>query len=134
MSVTRFGVSLEQDLLEALDAFVVDNSYANRSQAIRALVEKNIVEKKWLCNSHVAGAIVLVYDPDKNDVANNILAIQQSNTQLILSSQRFLKEKNLCLEIVALEGTSLQLTRLSDEIISLKGVIHGKLIMSRIAN
>jgi CopG family nickel-responsive transcriptional regulator len=132
MAVTRFGVSLEQDLLEALDAFVQDNSYANRSQAIRSLIEKNIVEKKWLCNSHVAGAIVLVYDPAKNDIAGNILSIQQSHTPLILSTQRFFKEKNRCLEIIAVEGTAQQLTKLSDEIISLKGLIHGKLIMSRI--
>jgi CopG family nickel-responsive transcriptional regulator len=130
--VTRFGVSLKQDLLEALDAFVQDNSYANRSQAIRALIEKNIVEKKWLCNNHVAGAIVLVYDPGKNDIAGNLLDIQQSNTSLILSTQRFFRERNLCFEIIALEGTAQQLTRLSDEIISLKGVIHGKLIMSRV--
>jgi CopG family nickel-responsive transcriptional regulator len=132
MAVTRFGVSLEQDLLEALDAFVQDNSYANRSQAIRAVIEKNIVEQKWLCNSHVAGAIVLVYDPAKNDIAGNILSIQQSHTPLILSTQRFFKEKNRCLEIIAVEGTAQQLTKLSDEIISLKGLIHGKLIMSRI--
>ncbi|MDR2056859.1 MAG: nickel-responsive transcriptional regulator NikR [Dysgonamonadaceae bacterium] len=130
--VTRFGVSLEQDLLEALDAFVQDNSYANRSQAIRALIEKNIVEKKWLCNSHVAGAIVMVYDPWKNDIASNILKIQQSNTQFILSTQRFFKEKNRCLEVIAVEGTAQQLTRFSDEILSQKGMIHGKLIMSRI--
>jgi CopG family nickel-responsive transcriptional regulator len=130
--VTRFGVSLEQDLLEALDAFVQDNSYANRSQAIRALIEKNIVEKKWLCNNHVAGAIVLVYDPGKNDIAGNLLAIQYAHASLILSAQRFFRERNLCLEIIALEGAAQQLTRLSDEIISLKGVIHGKLIMSRV--
>jgi CopG family nickel-responsive transcriptional regulator len=130
--VTRFGVSLEQDLLEALDAFVQDNSYANRSQAIRALVEKNIVEKKWLCNRHVAGAIVLIYDPGKNDIASNILKIQQANTSFILSTQRFFKERNRCFEVIAVEGTAQQLTRLSDEILSLKGMIHGKLIMSRI--
>jgi CopG family nickel-responsive transcriptional regulator len=132
MAVTRFGVSLEQDLLEALDSFVQDNSYANRSQAIRALIEKNIVEKKWLCNHHVAGAIVLVYDLKKNDIAGNVLAIQQSRTSLILSTQRFFRENNICLEIIAVEGTAQQLTRLSDEIISLKGMIHGKLIMSRV--
>jgi CopG family nickel-responsive transcriptional regulator len=132
MAVTRFGVSLEQDLLEALDTFVQDNSYANRSQAIRALIEKNIVEKKWLCNSHVAGAIVLVYDPKKNDVATHLLTIQQSHTPNILSTQRFFRENNLCLEIIAVEGNAQQLTRLSDEIISLKGVVHGKLIMSRV--
>ncbi|MDR0863394.1 MAG: nickel-responsive transcriptional regulator NikR [Candidatus Symbiothrix sp.] len=132
MSVTRFGVSLEQDLLEALDAFVQDNSYANRSQAIRSLIEKNIVEKKWQCNSHVAGAIVVVYDPGKNDIVHNLLDIQQTHTKQILSTQRFFRENNLCLEVITVEGTAQQLTKLSDEIISLKGVIHGKLIMSRI--
>ena len=132
MAVSRFGVSLEQDLLEALDDFVLSNSYANRSQAIRALIEKNIVEKKWMCNSHVAGAIVLVYDPKKNDVANNLLDIQQARSKQILSSQRFYRKTNLCLEIIAVEGTAQQLTKLSDEIISLKGVVHGKLIMSRL--
>ena len=33
MSVTRFGVSLEEELLKALDDFVVDNQFSNRSQA-----------------------------------------------------------------------------------------------------
>ncbi len=132
MGVIRFGVSLEQDLLEALDAFVEDNSYANRSQAIRALIEKNIVERKWMCNSHVAGAIVLVYDPKKNDMAHHLLDIQQKHSKNILSTQRFFRKNNLCLEVIAVEGTAAQLTGLSDEIISLKGMIHGKLIMSRI--
>ena len=132
MAVTRFGVSLEHDLLEALDAYVVDNSYANRSQAIRALIEKNIVEKKWLCNRHVAGAVVLVYEPEKYDIATHLLQIQQKNAARILSSQRFFGKNNLCIEIVAVEGNAQNLTRLSEELISLKGIIHGKLIMSRV--
>ncbi|MFZ4582143.1 MAG: CopG family ribbon-helix-helix protein [Paludibacter sp.] len=43
MPVARFGVSLENELLEALDAFVQDNKFPNRSQAIRHLIEKNLV-------------------------------------------------------------------------------------------
>lgn len=132
MAVVRFGVSLEKDLLEALDLFIQDNSYANRSQAIRALIEKNIVEKKWTCNNRVAGAIVLLYDPQKNDIGNTLLHIQQQNSKKILSTQRFFRKNNLCMEIVAVEGTALQLTKLSDEMIALKGIVHGKLIMSRI--
>jgi CopG family nickel-responsive transcriptional regulator len=132
MAVTRFGVSLEQDLLEALDAFVQDNSYANRSQAIRALVEKNIVERKWQCNQHVAGAIVLVYDTEKYEIINHLFHIQQEYADLILSTQRFFEKNNLCIEIVAVDGTAQKLTKLSDELISLKGIVHGKLIMSRV--
>jgi CopG family nickel-responsive transcriptional regulator len=132
MAVTRFSVSLEADQLKALDGFVDDNLFANRSQAIRALIEKNIVEQKWQCNNHVAGALILVYDSDKNDVAVQLLAMQQKHAAQILSTQRFFRENHLCLEIIAVEGTAQQLTRLSDDMIGRKGVIHGKLIMSRI--
>jgi CopG family nickel-responsive transcriptional regulator len=80
----------------------------------------------------VAGAIVLVYDPEKNDIAANLLEIQQKHTVHILSSQRFFRKNNLCFEIIAVEGTAQELTRFSEEIIALKGLTHGKLIMSRV--
>ena len=40
MALRRFGVSLEDELLAALDNFARDNGFANRSQAIRFLIEK----------------------------------------------------------------------------------------------
>ena len=40
MGLKRFGVSLDESLLESLDLFVVNNGFTNRSQAIRFLVEK----------------------------------------------------------------------------------------------
>ncbi|MFW6327447.1 MAG: CopG family ribbon-helix-helix protein, partial [Bacteroidota bacterium] len=46
MSIKRFGVSLEAEVLEEVDIFVHENKFPNRSQAIRFLIEKNIVEKK----------------------------------------------------------------------------------------
>ena len=39
MSVSRFGVSFESELLEALDNYVKENNFPNRSQAIRQLIE-----------------------------------------------------------------------------------------------
>ncbi|MCC8132398.1 MAG: ribbon-helix-helix protein, CopG family [Tannerellaceae bacterium] len=40
MSIKRFGVSLEDEILESLDQYVIDNGFANRSQTIRFLIEK----------------------------------------------------------------------------------------------
>ncbi len=131
MTVTRFGVSLEQDLLESLDEFVQDNSFSNRSQAIRFLIEKNTAERKWLCNRNVAGAVVLVYDSEKNDVASRILEIQQAHASQVLSTQRFFLKSNRCLEVVTVKGEAQELTHFSEELIALKGIRHGKLIMSR---
>jgi CopG family nickel-responsive transcriptional regulator len=131
MSVTRFGVSLEEDLLKALDSFVSENHFPNRSQAIRFLVEKNLVEKKWQCNNIVAGAIILMYDHHKNDIASRMNNIQHDYYDVILSSQHFHLNHGSCLEIIALKGTANRLTELSDKLISIKGINHGKLVMSK---
>lgn len=131
MPLARFGVSLDKDLLNALDDFVIENSLPNRSQAIRHLVEKNLVEKKWHCNQIVAGAVVMLYDHHKGDVTTKSNDIQHEYFDVILSSQHFHLSHNNCLEIIAVKGTSNRLTQLSDKLIGIKGIIHGKLVMSR---
>lgn len=131
MAVTRFGVSLEEDLLKALDSFVKENNYPNRSQAIRFLIEKNLVEKKWQCNNIVAGAIVMLYDHHKKDIQSKSNDIQHNYFDVILSSQHFHLTHDTCLEIIAVKGEAIRLTELSDKLISIKGLKHGKLIMSK---
>ena len=131
MSLVRFGVGMEEDILKALDNFVIENSLPNRSQAIRHLVEKNIVEKKWLCNHVVVKAVVMLYDHHKGDVTNKSNDIQHEYFDVILSSQHFHLSHDNCLEIIAVKGTANRLTELSDKLIGIKGIIHGKLVMSR---
>jgi CopG family nickel-responsive transcriptional regulator len=131
MPVTRFGVSLEEDLLTALDAFVKENSFSNRSQAIRQIISKNLVEKKWQCNNIVAGAIIMMYDHHKGDITTKSNDIQHNYFDVILSSQHFHLNHDNCLEIIAVKGLANKLTELSDKLISIKGIKHGKLVMSR---
>jgi CopG family nickel-responsive transcriptional regulator len=132
MSLARFGVSLDEDILKALDEFVIENKLPNRSQAIRHLVEKNLVEKKWQCNQIVAGAIVMLFDHHKGDVTIKSNDIQHEYFDVILSSQHFHLSHENCIEIVAVKGTANRLTELSDKLIGIKGIIHGKLVMSRV--
>lgn len=132
MSVSRFGVSLEEELLKSLDAYVQTNGFANRSQAIRYLIEKYTVEQKWQCDNVVAGAITLVYDHSKKDIRIKSTDIQIEYHDMILSSQHYHLNETNCLEIVAVKGTSHKLTELSDKLIGIKGIQHGKLIMSKV--
>jgi CopG family transcriptional regulator, nickel-responsive regulator len=131
MAVTRFGVSLESDLLEALDVFVQANNFPNRSQAIRHLIEKNLVESKWKCNNVVAGTIILISEASKLDVRNKMAEIQNQHSALILSSQRFYLSAEKIMEIITVKGTANDLSNLSDKLIGIKGVEHGKLSMSK---
>ena len=130
MSVARFGVSLEKELLEALDNFVQENHFTNRSQAIRQLIRNNLVMKKWETNEKVAGAISLVYDHHKRDLLNNLAELQHDFFDIILATQHFHINHDSCLEIIAVKGESAKLTLLANKLIAIKGVQHGKLTMS----
>ncbi len=131
MPVSRFGVSLESELLEALDDYVAANQFPNRSQAIRQLVERHLVEQKWQCGRVVAGTVILVYDPGKRDLVSRLTRIRQEYYPEILSSQQFCFSPQTCFEVIALRGQSRRLTELSDKLISRKGIAHGKLVMTQ---
>ena len=131
MALKRFGVSLEDELLESLDQFVNNNGFANRSQAIRFLVEKNVAESKWLCNHIVAGTIIIMYNHEKKEISSKISLIQQHYRDVILSSSQYYLNENFCLHIATVRGMAQTLTELTDRLITIKGIKHGKLVMSR---
>ena len=126
----RFGVSLEDDLLKGLDTFASKHKLPNRSQAIRYLIRKNLTQEKWEENQTVSGCVVLIYDHHKKDLLNKSIHIQHKYQNLILSVQHVHLDHHNCLETIALKGKANQLRSLADELIALKGMKHGDLIMS----
>jgi len=94
-------------------------------------VEKNVAEKKWQCNHIVAGTIILMYDQVKKDITSRIADIQQNYQDVILSSSQYYVNRNFCLHIATVMGTAYRLTELSDRLTTIKGLKHGKLVMSR---
>ena len=131
MALKRFGVSLEDELLESLDSFVLENGFANRSQAIRFLVVKSLAEKKWQCNHIVAGTIFIIYDQKRSDIRNNIAKIELQHQNLILSSSAYYLSGGITLQVSTVLGEAKNLTALADMLTSIKGIRHGKLLMSR---
>jgi len=130
MTVIRFGVSLEEDLMKRLDQLVVKHQFPNRSQAIRFLINQHIVEDKWKEDRDVAGALVLIYDHHKRDLQKRLTSLQHDYHCLILSSQHVHLDHHNCLETIALKGKSSKLLKLSDKLRSIKGIKHGDLVMS----
>ena len=131
MSIVRFGVSLEKELLEALDEYASLNQFKNRSQAIRNLISQNVVTRKWNTDQLVAGSITLVFDHHKRGLIKKLTDLQHDYHDMILSSLHFHLEHDLCMEIIAVKGPASVLRDLADRLIAVKGVQHGKLTMSR---
>ena len=130
MKLKRFGVSLEEDLLKELDKLIRAQKFPNRSQAIRSLIRKNLIEEAWEKNEEVSGALILIYDHHKRELVNKSLDIQHNFTDVILSTQHVHLSHHNCLEIIALKGKAIELKELADNLIALKGIKHGKLVIS----
>lgn len=130
MKVKRFGVSLEENLLNDLDKLVIQQNFPNRSQAIRYLIKKNLVEDEWEGNEEVAGAIVLVYDHHKRNLQNLSTEVQHAFHHLILSVQHVHLSHDNCLETITVKGKAKDLIKLSNDLIAIKGIKHGQLVMS----
>lgn len=130
MKIKRFGVSLEDDLLNKLDDLARKRKLPNRSQAIRFLIRKDLVQDKWEGNENVSGCVVLIYDHHKRQLLNKSLDAQHKYQHLVLSVQHAHLNHNNCLETIILKGKARELKGLANRLIALKGIKHGELVMS----
>lgn len=121
---------MEKDYLDSLDDYILQNKLTNRSQAIRQLINRNLVIKKWASNDIVAGSITLVYDHHKHNLSSKLTDIQHDYHELILSLQHFHLDKSLCMEIIAVKGRAMEISELADKLIAVKGINHGQITMT----
>jgi len=93
-------------------------------------VRKNLIDEAWDKNEEVSGALILIYDHHRREVVSKSLNIQHNFTDIILSTQHVHLSHHNCLEIIALKGKAAKLKELADSLIALKGIKHGKLVVS----
>ena len=126
----RFGVSLEKSLLDKFDKLIRGRNYTNRSEAFRDLIRQELIKKEWQEGKKIAGAITLIYDHHKRELANKLTDIQHDFHDLIISTQHIHLDHDNCLEIIAVKGKSNEAQKLSDILKAIKGVKHTALSMS----
>ncbi|WP_308598132.1 nickel-responsive transcriptional regulator NikR [uncultured Desulfovibrio sp.] len=124
--LTRFGVSLDEELLEPFDALCAVKGYSNRSEAIRDLIRKALVAEEWQqADGQGAGTLTLVYDHHKNDLARRLTQMQHDEHDIIIATLHVHLDHHNCLEVLLLKGEAARVRALADKLISCKGVKHG---------
>lgn len=124
--LTRFGVSLDEELLEPFDALCAVKGYSNRSEAIRDLIRKALVAEEWhQADGQGAGTLTLVYDHYKNDLARRLTQMQHDEHDIIIATLHVHLDHHNCLEVLILKGEAARVRALADKLISCKGVKHG---------
>ena len=120
--VTRFSVSLDEDLVRTFDRRIAEQKVPTRSKAIGDLIRQSLIDKEWAGGQEVAGAVILVYDHHLSDVVRKINAVQHDFHPHILATQHFHLDHDHCLEIVAVRGRPADLESLTRRLRALKGI------------
>ena len=129
--ITRFSVSLEDDLLEQFDRYCKDQQFATRSEAIRQLLRDTLTKDAWAVESRdAAGTLTLVYDHHRPQLRDHLTKLQHDNTDLVVSTLHAHLTHALCLEVIVLRGPSARLQKIASQLRGLKGIYKGELVMA----
>lgn len=124
--LSRFGVSVDSELLASFDELCQRNGYGNRSEALRDLIRKALVQDAWerSCEG-VAGTLTLVYDHHAGNIARKLMHIQHDDHDCILATLHVHLDHHNCLEVLILKGEPQRIHNLAKRLLSVKGVKHG---------
>ncbi len=127
----RFGVSIEEKLLDRFDRYIKKTRFKTRSQAIRDLIRKELVKEEWLKSREAAaGAIIMVYDHHQRELMDNLVHLQHHHQEIIISSQHIHLDRRMCLEVIVVKGRIDKVYALEAELKAAKGVKHASLAKS----
>ncbi len=129
-SLTRFGISMDADLLARYDRLIDEKGYTNRSEAIRDMVRDSLVQQEYLSNQPVVGSVTLVYNHHAHDITHKLTHYQHEYSDLIIATLHVHLTGDDCMEIIALKGPGNRLKLFSDNLLGMKGVKHGKLVVT----
>ncbi|MBI2001399.1 MAG: nickel-responsive transcriptional regulator NikR [candidate division NC10 bacterium] len=124
--VTRFGVSLDENLLAQFDRLIARKGYTNRSEAIRDLIRESLVREQWdLGTDQAVGTLTLVYNHDVHDLSDKLTNLQHAHYRAIVSAMHVHLDPHHCLEVLVLRGKAKDLKAIADRLIGTRGVKHG---------
>ncbi len=126
----RFSVSLEENLFDEFDAYISSHGYSNRSEAIRDLIRRELVNEEWEQDSEVVGVVTLVYNHHQSQLQERITELQHRYFELITSTTHVHMDHHNCLEVTIVNGKASQVRELAEAMIALRGVKNGNLTMS----
>jgi len=131
MGVERFTVAIESKLLARFDDLMRRQGLGNRSEAVRDLIRKRLIDDAVdQGTAKSVATLTLLFDHEQRELTARMTSAGHAHHARILSTLHVHLDDRLCLEVMALRGRPAELRRLADGFIAMKGVKHGQLVLS----
>lgn len=129
--LSRISISLPESLLEQLDNMVADRSCDSRSQAIIDMIHKELAAHfETKAQGVMAGTINLVFDHSVPNLQKQLAELQYRYLDEIISSLNVNLTQSQTMSVMLVQGPGEKLKVIANEMISRRGVITGRLMLS----
>ena len=126
--VNRISISLPDDLQADVDAMVAMRGYGSRSQAVNDMLRQHVAEhKRELGDEVMVGTVTVLYHNATRGLQKNLAELQFRYLDEVISSLHVHLKDNQTMEVILVQGPAQKVQAIADEIITLRGVITGKL-------
>jgi CopG family nickel-responsive transcriptional regulator len=126
--VSRVSISLPPPLLIELDSMVESRGYESRSQAIGEMVNYQLSEhKRTLGNEVMVGTITLLYNRLTRDLQKKLADLQFKHINEVISSLHVHLTEDQLMEVILVQGPATTLQEVANEMITLRGIVTGRL-------
>lgn len=126
VKVVRLGVSLEPALLALLDRWVEERNSPSRSDAIRALIRKELSDRVLSDpDADALGVVALLYRHEAPNVLRRLTAAEHRWGNHIRSTTHVHLEGDACAEVAVLFGKRREVEEAAQDLRGVKGVLEG---------
>jgi CopG family nickel-responsive transcriptional regulator len=135
MVMERVTISMPDDFAAELAAFMDDNHYENRSEAVRDLARLGLKQSR--IDRGVAGPCIAtlsyIYDHHMRELPKRLTDAHHARHALQVATMHVHLDHDNCLEVAVLRGDAGAVRDFSRAVIAERGVTHGQVSFAPIA-
>jgi CopG family transcriptional regulator, nickel-responsive regulator len=126
----RVTITLDDELVAALDRVVAVSGYQNRSEAVRDLARAGMAQLPEPPDDLQAGvaALVYVYDHQERELAKRLTGSFHDHHDLSVASMHVHLDHDSCMEVAVLRGALRDIHDFARHVMAERGVRHGRLV------
>ncbi|MGD9659517.1 MAG: nickel-responsive transcriptional regulator NikR [Methylocystis sp.] len=127
----RVTITIDEELMSALDQYMEAGGHRNRSEAVRDLVRAGLLKTPEADDSarSCVAALVYVYDHETRQLSKRLMTDHHSHADMSIATLHVHMDEATCLEVSLLKGRKSDVEHFAGHVIGERGVRYGQLVV-----
>lgn len=126
--MARITISIEDDLLAALDSFMERSAARNRSEAIREILRRGLTQEA-ASEAHCVGVLSYTLDPSRRDLGRRVPQSRQDRHDMMVAALSAPLDHDASVEVAVMRGLVGEVEAYAESLFLERGVSHGRVAL-----